>query len=49
MPHNLYLHTSIVQTRLIGKDLASKQDAVNWRASTPSARWRWRCWSTRRS
>jgi manganese transport protein len=29
MPHNLYLHTSIVQTRLIGKDLASKQDAVN--------------------
>ena len=28
MPHNLYLHTSIVQTRLIGKDLASKQDAV---------------------
>jgi hypothetical protein len=29
MPHNLYLHTSIVQTRMIGKDLASKQDAVN--------------------
>jgi manganese transport protein len=29
MPHNLYLHTSIVQTRLIGQDLASKQDAVN--------------------
>ncbi|MGE8154532.1 Nramp family divalent metal transporter [Pseudomonas vancouverensis] len=28
MPHNLYLHTSIVQTRLIGQDLASKQDAV---------------------
>ncbi|MBK5396501.1 Nramp family divalent metal transporter [Pseudomonas sp. TH39(2020)] len=28
MPHNLYLHTSIVQTRRIGKDLASKQDAV---------------------
>jgi manganese transport protein len=28
MPHNLYLHTSIVQTRMIGKDLASKQDAV---------------------
>ena len=28
MPHNLYLHSSIVQTRLIGKDLASKQDAV---------------------
>ncbi len=28
MPHNLYLHTSIVQTRLIGKDQASKQDAV---------------------
>jgi len=29
MPHNLYLHTSIVQTRMIGQDLASKQDAVN--------------------
>jgi len=28
MPHNLYLHTSVVQTRLIGKDLASQQDAV---------------------
>lgn len=28
MPHNLYLHTSIVQTRMIGQDLASKQDAV---------------------
>ena len=28
MPHNLFLHTSIVQTRMIGKDLASKQDAV---------------------
>ncbi|WP_297833104.1 Nramp family divalent metal transporter [Pseudomonas sp.] len=28
MPHNLYLHTSVVQTRLIGKDLASRQDAV---------------------
>lgn len=29
MPHNLYLHTSIVQTRLFAKDLASKQDAIN--------------------
>lgn len=28
MPHNLYLHTLVVQTRLIGKDLASRQDAV---------------------
>src|SRR5471032_3584078 len=28
MPHNLYLHTSIVQTRMIGQDLAGKQDAV---------------------
>ncbi|MEA9976642.1 MULTISPECIES: Nramp family divalent metal transporter [unclassified Pseudomonas] len=28
MPHNLYLHTSVVQTRLIGQDLASRQDAV---------------------
>ena len=28
MPHNLYLHTSIVQTRLVGNDLASRRDAV---------------------
>ncbi|WP_248797439.1 Nramp family divalent metal transporter [Pseudomonas sp. MWU13-2105] len=28
MPHNLYLHTSVVQTRLIGTDLASRRDAV---------------------
>ena len=28
MPHNLYLHTSIVQTRLTGRDYASKLDAV---------------------
>ena len=28
MPHNLYLHSSIVQTRLTGKDYASKLDAV---------------------
>ncbi|SDS99459.1 manganese transport protein [Pseudomonas asplenii] len=29
MPHNLYLHTSIVQTRLVGNDLASRRDAVH--------------------
>ncbi|WP_409302677.1 Nramp family divalent metal transporter [Pseudomonas sp. KCJK8993] len=28
MPHNLYLHTSVVQTRLVGKDLASRSDAI---------------------
>ena len=28
MPHNLYLHSSIVQTRLTGNDHASKLDAV---------------------
>ncbi|MGO2707507.1 Nramp family divalent metal transporter [Pseudomonas helleri] len=28
MPHNLYLHTFIVQTRLTGRDYASKLDAV---------------------
>ena len=28
MPHNLYLHSSIVQTRLTGSDYASKLDAV---------------------
>jgi manganese transport protein len=49
MPHNLYLHSSIVQTRLTGKDYASKLDAVRCRASTPSAPWPWRCWSMPRS
>jgi len=28
MPHNLYLHSSIVQTRLTGSDFASKLDAI---------------------
>lgn len=28
MPHNLYLHTSIVQTRLVGRDQASREDAI---------------------
>lgn len=28
MPHNLYLHSSIVQTRLTGSDYASKMDAI---------------------
>ncbi|WP_421666857.1 Nramp family divalent metal transporter [Pseudomonas chlororaphis] len=28
MPHNLYLHTSIVQTRLVGQDEASRRDAI---------------------
>jgi len=30
MPHNLYLHSSIVQTRKYGDDLASKQEAVRF-------------------
>lgn len=28
MPHNLYLHSSIVQTRIIGKDDGSKKEAI---------------------
>ncbi|MGH7629146.1 MAG: Nramp family divalent metal transporter [Gemmatimonadales bacterium] len=30
MPHNLYLHSSIVQTRKIGPDLASKREAIRF-------------------
>jgi manganese transport protein len=30
MPHNLYLHSSIVQTRLIGDDLIAKRRAIGW-------------------
>ena len=30
MPHNLYLHSSIVQTRRIGKDEASKREAIRF-------------------
>jgi manganese transport protein len=30
MPHNLYLHSSIVQTRRYGEDLASKREAIRF-------------------
>ncbi|WP_313512837.1 Nramp family divalent metal transporter [Pseudomonas sp.] len=30
MPHNLYLHSSVVQTRASGEDLASKRSAVKF-------------------
>jgi manganese transport protein len=30
MPHNLYLHSSIVQTRVVAPDLASKREAVRF-------------------
>lgn len=30
MPHNLYLHSSIVQTRKIGRDAASKREAIRF-------------------
>ena len=30
MPHNLYLHTSIVQTRVTRPDEKSKRDAIRW-------------------
>ncbi|WP_390896908.1 Nramp family divalent metal transporter [Pseudomonas kuykendallii] len=30
MPHNLYLHSSVVQTRVNGSDLASKRSAVRF-------------------
>jgi len=30
MPHNLYLHSSIVQTRRIGADAASKREAIRF-------------------
>ncbi len=30
MPHNLYLHSSIVQTRKIGRDVASKREAIRF-------------------
>ncbi|HEX9448659.1 MAG TPA: Nramp family divalent metal transporter [Dongiaceae bacterium] len=32
MPHNLYLHSSVVQTRIIGKMMGSKREAV-WLAT----------------
>lgn len=30
MPHNLYLHSSIVQTRVVAHDAKSKHDAIRW-------------------
>lgn len=32
MPHNLYLHSALVQTRKIGDDDASKRKAIKWSA-----------------
>jgi manganese transport protein len=28
MPHNLYLHTSVIQTRLVGRGIATKREAI---------------------
>jgi len=30
MPHNLYLHSSVVQTRAYGRDEAGKREAIKW-------------------
>ena len=30
MPHNLYLHSAVVQTRDIGEDVASKKEAIRY-------------------
>jgi manganese transport protein len=30
MPHNLYLHSALVQTRRIGRSLAEKRTAIRW-------------------
>lgn len=30
MPHNLYLHSAVVQTRDFGEDAAAKRDATKW-------------------
>ncbi len=30
MPHNLYLHSALVQTRKIGRDRAAIKDAIRW-------------------
>ena len=30
MPHNLYLHSSIVQTRVVGESDRSKREAIGW-------------------
>ncbi len=30
MPHNLYLHSSIIQTRAYDMDVAGKKDAIKW-------------------
>lgn len=30
MPHNLYLHSSVVQTRAYGESVAARRDAIRW-------------------
>ena len=50
MPHNLYLHSSIVQTRRFERDDAGKREAIKLRhASTAPSRWASPCSSTPRS
>jgi manganese transport protein len=49
MPHNLYLHSSIVQTRNFDKTPAGKKEAVKFATIDQPYRWDWPFSSTRPS
>ncbi len=43
MPHNLYLHSSIVQTRHFATDERSQREAIRLSTLDTLVRCRWRC------
>ena len=49
MPHNLYLHSALVQTRRIGADAGSKSSACRYYLLDAAIASMWRSSSTRRS
>ena len=49
MPHNLYLHSTIVQTRAFGEPLASKREAIRFAILDSTVALASRCSSTPRS
>ena len=38
MPHNLYLHSGVVQTRRFGDSVADRREAINLATSIPPSR-----------
>jgi manganese transport protein len=46
MPHNLYLHTAVVQSRAYGTSMEAKREAIRFATIDSTTARRSRCWST---